>query len=91
MVAKCANPNCSSTFLHLSDGKLFRWDTESNLPTHADFGADPIARKPMRHIEFFWLCNRCAQSMTLTFRKGVGVVPVNRIERSYAAVSSATA
>lgn len=90
MVSKCANPNCSSTFLHLSDGKLFRWDTDTTLPNHADFGADPLIRKPVRHIEFFWLCNDCARSMTLTFRKGVGVVPITRIERGYAA-SSATA
>lgn len=90
MVSKCANPNCSSTFLHLSDGKLFRWDTESGLPSHADFGADPAARKPMRHIEFFWLCNNCARQMTLVFQRGVGVVPIHTPPRGYAA-SRATA
>jgi hypothetical protein len=85
MVSKCANPNCSSTFLHLSDGKLFRVDTESRLLNHAEFGADPAVRKPARHIEFFWLCNNCARSMTLGFRKGIGVVPVDLPGRSYAA------
>lgn len=73
MLSKCANPQCSSAFLHLSDGKLFRWDTHSS-PGSAGFGFEPTAKKPAQHIEFFWLCNGCARTMTLTFQRGVGVV-----------------
>lgn len=73
MLSKCANPQCSCTFLHLSDGKLFRWDTHSK-PGNPDFGFDISAKKPAQHIEFFWLCNGCARTMTLTFQRGVGVI-----------------
>lgn len=73
MLSKCANPQCSTNFLHLSDGKLFRWDTHKK-PDSSGFGFDAALKKPAQHIEFFWLCNGCAQTMTLSFKRGVGVV-----------------
>lgn len=52
MLAKCANPLCSSLFLHLREGKLFRLEGEL-IPVEA--------KKP----EYFWLCSLCSETMTL--------------------------
>ncbi len=69
MLSKCANPGCSATFLYLHQGKLFRYESETN-------GPDPSAKKPSQRIEFFWLCDDCAATMTLKYRKGAGVTAV---------------
>ena len=51
MVSKCFNPLCSARFRYLEDGQLFRLEPDSS-PAMVD-------------AEYFWLCNRCANSMTL--------------------------
>ena len=75
MLSKCANSSCSNPFLYLHNGKLFRMDlaVEPEMAT-----AD--GKKPARRVEFFWLCNDCAASMTLSYKYGVGVVatPIHR-------------
>jgi hypothetical protein len=84
MVSKCANPKCSRTFLYLSEGKLFRWQTPSASSAKPEFGSDPLARQPPHRIEFFWLCPGCAPIMTLVYRKGTGVTvrPLARAKRA---------
>lgn len=67
MLAKCANPSCSNLFLYLHQGKLFRLDTSTEPGAHAQFREHP------QHVEFFWLCDECSASMTVTFRKDRGV------------------
>jgi hypothetical protein len=54
MLSKCTNPSCSASFLHLSDGRLFRLETETRFPS-------PNARE----TEYFWLCESCSAEMTL--------------------------
>ncbi len=73
MLSKCANASCSNPFLYLHDGKLFRMD----VPVEH---SSPAEKKAARRIEFFWLCNDCAASMTLSYKVGVGAVavPANR-------------
>jgi hypothetical protein len=85
MVAKCANPGCSATFLYLSRGRLFRWDTSHVV---SGFGAEPQGQRPARRIEFFWLCEDCAPTMTLVFEKGVGVVPIPLLRAKAAAAAT---
>jgi len=68
MLSKCANPECSTRFLYMRGGKLFRWD---RLQGVKDSGVAP--RKESRGVEFFWLCDQCASRMTVVFRKGVGI------------------
>jgi hypothetical protein len=73
---KCANPACPTTFLKLSQGKLFLMET------------DPIERAESRRtnwrdqvshrVEYFWLCDRCAVVFTLFYEKGCGIVTVAR-------------
>jgi hypothetical protein len=50
VLAKCANPKCSADFRHLSNGKLFRV---------------PRVGTKIFPMEHFWLCSKCAETMTL--------------------------
>jgi len=56
MVSKCANPQCGAAFLYLHQGKLFRIETDAGWPQDPP---DPSARKPIRRLEYFWLCDDC--------------------------------
>jgi hypothetical protein len=73
MVSKCANPDCSAVFLYLRVGKLFSAEVESGEPRKSGFGSEAGVKKPMRRIEFFWLCDTCSKRMTLVFDKNLGV------------------
>ena len=72
MVSKCANPGCAATFLYFHKGKLFRIETPMD---HAleETGYENGIRRPVRRLEFFWLCDNCARKMTLAFESGVGI------------------
>jgi len=74
MISKCANPACSARFLYLHEGKLFRFEREAKEDTGPLLGFDPALRKRSRGVEFFWLCESCSRALTLTCRKGTGVV-----------------
>lgn len=62
MLAKCANPKCSAPFRYLHEGKLFRLDLGAGPPS-----AD--TRIP-RQLQYFWLCDHCARTMTLVMHAG---------------------
>ena len=68
MLSKCANPGCRATFLYLHEGKLFRFDTSIQT----------LDRIPVRRVEFFWLCEQCAQDLTLRYNQETGttIVPL---------------
>jgi hypothetical protein len=70
MLSKCANPGCPAPFLYFHQGKLFRIEVEAA----GSEGLDLDTRRARRRLEFYWLCNECAATLTLTFRKGVGVI-----------------
>jgi hypothetical protein len=80
MVSKCANPECSSPFRYLRDGKLFRVDLEK-LNGQAAAASD--SDKIWHRVEHFWLCGRCASTMTLVEEKGKGItaVPLSQLLR----------
>lgn len=59
MVAKCLNPRCEARFQYLRGGKLFRLDFR-------DYGVGKDVRP--RGAEYFWLCDSCAQKMTLNLK-----------------------
>ena len=89
MLAKCANPGCSATFLYLSQGKLYRWETSTAANGNGpSFGADTQAQSGTRRMEFFWLCEECAATMTLVFKKGTGVVPTPVLRAKAAAAAT---
>jgi len=68
----CANPNCSESFRYLRDGKLFRLQKEGK-------GSSSEISNP----EYFWLCDHCAETMSLRLT-GQGEVVVCASE-SYSA------
>jgi len=79
MVAKCANPECTVPFLYLHEGKLFRVDMPS--ATHPpDSVVNASDRKPVRKVEFFWLCSGCAARMTLNLDEVAGVTVQPRVQ-----------
>jgi hypothetical protein len=51
MISKCANPSCSVPFLYLHEGRIFA--------AHSTAAARSAA------VERYWLCDACAQTMTL--------------------------
>lgn len=73
MLSKCANPDCSASFRYFHSGKLFRAEISAGLDRRRTLGQDGQQHKPLRRLEFFWLCEGCAQSMTLIFDKQQGV------------------
>jgi len=72
MLSKCANPECSTRFLYMRGGKLFRWDRLEGVKNSRPNSSLTI-KKQSRGVEFFWLCDKCALKMTVVFRKGIGI------------------
>jgi hypothetical protein len=71
MLAKCANPICSTPLVYLREGKIFM--VESPQPQIALLG--PIS-KASKRVEHFWLCGPCSSDLTLTYdlQRGVEIV-----------------
>lgn len=67
MVSKCANPACNVPFLYFHQGKLFRRERAARPQ-----GGNGNGSK-RGYVEFYWLCNDCADKMTLVFEKDVGI------------------
>ncbi len=70
MLAKCANPSCTSVFHYLREGRLFQMETGLGGPQQTG------EKKPAHKIEYFWLCSQCSAEMTLAYERGKGVVAV---------------
>ena len=66
MLNTCANPDCCESFSYLRDGKLFRLQTEVK-------GSSSELSNP----EYFWLCVRCAETMSLRLAQDGQVIVVN--------------
>lgn len=60
MLSKCANPECLETFRYLHQGRIFRLSpTPTVQSTAAALGSQLTER--------FWLCDGCAQVMTVVW------------------------
>jgi hypothetical protein len=57
VVSQCANPRCDEPFIYFRLGKLFAVPRRGGCVTPAT-------------IEYFWLCQRCAESLAFEFRQG---------------------
>jgi hypothetical protein len=82
MLSKCLNPQCSATFQYLNQGRLFRVDFNEAERRNSQAGkvkSTMPRRKSSPPIEHFWLCERCAQAMTLELRGAgeVGLIPLD--------------
>ena len=88
MLAKCANPSCSTPLIYLREGKIFMIESP-----HTDKdGVTHIRPKSPNRVEHFWLCGLCAAQMTLTYdrQRGVEVVrkDVSTVPRFFRAAAS---
>lgn len=89
MLSKCANPACAAAFHYLHDGKLFQIDVQSGGDWRRSGPQLISGRKPLRRIEYFWLCGPCSTALTLAYERGKGVITVPRIpEREHCAEAS---
>ena len=65
MLNKCSNPSCRASFHTLGEGRLFRVEP------------DPILRTSQpKRVEYYWLCNHCASTMTLRLGDWEDVIAV---------------
>jgi len=80
MTSHCANPACSIPLGHLRDGRLFQFEVRLRIPISTDHHKTlPISvRKLPTSLSHFWLCGRCASTLTLVFDalKGVIIKPL---------------
>lgn len=70
MFLKCAHPDCTSDF-DSEHGRLFRFQQnpdQEQQPSH------------WHSVKHFWLCGRCCETFTIGYRKGLGVVLMDRVE-----------
>lgn len=76
MLAKCANPSCSTPLVYLREGKIFM--VESPQPQPELLSAAPAKPKAANRVEHFWLCGPCSGEMTLTYDRQRGVEIVRK-------------
>jgi hypothetical protein len=57
MVSQCVNPDCGMPFIYLRNGRLLAVPRKGASMTSAT-------------VEYFWLCERCAQTMRPDFDSG---------------------
>jgi len=74
MVAKCINPYCNRPFRYLGHGKLFVTEYPPTLASGIILHS--------RTREHFWLCEECAQSMTVAVRREHGGVAIRIVNLS---------
>jgi hypothetical protein len=60
MLSKCANPDCTERFLFLHRGKLFHLTPTPEVEAFDGGNSSAL-------YERFWLCDRCAKTMTLVW------------------------
>ena len=78
MTAKCVNPACGAPFRYLRGGKLFLVDS---LAISQDVSRISSMSNIPRTSEFFWLCEKCCNSMRVVVEKSGEVVLVGGSER----------
>jgi len=66
---KCANPSCAAAFHWLAGGRFFRFRPGELAPATK---SDAAETEPA--VKHYWLCEKCAGSLTLTYREGSGVI-----------------
>ncbi len=84
MLSKCANPACGTPFRYLHEGRIFNFDSGLSVQAvHTGLGhpAD-------REIEHYWLCARCAQTLTVVLIAHQPVLHMRHAELPAAAEAS---
>jgi len=67
VLSKCAHPACFAQFRYLRQGKVFK----VRMPS-------PAYRRGEHRIEYFWLCENCAQAFKVVLKDGAVItVPLH--------------
>jgi hypothetical protein len=94
VLSKCLNPHCSATFQHLGQGRLFRINFTEASRKSALAGKKAVAciRSKNHAIEHFWLCEKCAATMTVELSDAceVRLIPLQTSLRKPCVVAFAT-
>lgn len=79
MLSKCANPTCSASFRRLGSGRLFRFEVRSPSEPCRDVPHSVCNTKSGHASVFFWLCENCKLTHTLSFdsARGLTVQPIS--------------
>jgi hypothetical protein len=80
MTSRCANPACAIPLRYLRDGRLFQFEVRPKFPISGPLPENQGASRAerlVRKVSHFWLCGKCASTLTLAFDalKGVVVKP----------------
>jgi hypothetical protein len=83
MIKTCANPACAAPFRYWRGGKLFRCEVKAPSEPSRDVSDQICQLKPIRSSVFFWLCENCCLTMTLSFdaHTGLAIVPISSTRR----------
>jgi hypothetical protein len=88
MLSHCANPQCSTPFLRLRQGKLFLVGTGGSSQS-AKLRSQAASRLHLQQrVERYWLCDQCSAVWTLVQdrNQGIALVPLRRLAASAEAV-----
>ena len=80
VVQKCANPVCDTQFRYLHQGKLFEVETQYRHSSASEPQRGPKNGKG--HVELYWICDRCAAHVVLSFDRQQGLTMVGSIPDS---------
>src|SRR5438876_7350783 len=89
MLAHCVNPNCYASLHSFCEGRLFQFEVVSISVAASDDTTAPFDEKPERQTAHFWLCGRCADSMTLMLEPARGDRKSTRLNSSHPSISYA--
>jgi hypothetical protein len=78
MIAHCVNPNCGAQLHSFVEGRLFQFEVVSISVSATDDAGAPFDEEPCSQTAQFWLCGRCAASMSLVLEPvhGLKIVPL---------------
>jgi hypothetical protein len=82
MLARCVNESCKHALYSFSEGRLFQFEVVSISLAASDEGSAPFDEKPQRETVHFWLCGRCASSMSLVLEPARGLKLVSLDEQT---------
>lgn len=87
MLARCVNEHCNSPLYSFSEGRLYQFEVVSISLAASDEVSAPFDEKPQRETVHFWLCGRCASSMSLVLEPARGLKLVSLEEQNSQAAS----
>lgn len=79
MISKCANPDCSTVFRYLHEGKVYVIAPTTALYMHRPSSDLNHSGKPVT-LKYAWLCSSCCRVMTIAAHDGGEIMVVRKTE-----------